>query len=150
MNPKHAFLTFLAGIVSSGSLLAEAPASVAAALQPFVDKHELAGAVALVADKDKVLAVEAVGFADSANNRIASFNPADFAGTFASFGSAGSGDGQFNQPVGVTVDSAGNVWVADTFNNRIVELTGAAAVPEPATSALLLSGTTLLALRRRR
>ena len=28
---------------------------LAAALQPFVDQHELAGAVALVADKDKVL-----------------------------------------------------------------------------------------------
>lgn len=47
-------------------LFAEAPASCAALLQPFVDKHELAGAVALVADKDKVLSVEAVGFADVA------------------------------------------------------------------------------------
>ena len=37
---------------------------IATALQPFVDKEELAGAVALVASKDKVLAVEAVGFAD--------------------------------------------------------------------------------------
>lgn len=33
-------------------------------LQPFVDKHELAGAVAIVADKDKVLSVETVGFSD--------------------------------------------------------------------------------------
>ncbi len=38
-------------------------------LQPFVDKHELAGAVALVADKDGVLAVDAVGFADIAAGR---------------------------------------------------------------------------------
>jgi CubicO group peptidase (beta-lactamase class C family) len=44
-----------------------APAkSPAAALQPFVDHHELAGAVLLVADKDKVLSLEAVGFADIA------------------------------------------------------------------------------------
>jgi CubicO group peptidase (beta-lactamase class C family) len=43
---------------------AETPASSAALLQPFVDKHELAGAVALVADKDKVVSVETVGFAD--------------------------------------------------------------------------------------
>jgi CubicO group peptidase (beta-lactamase class C family) len=35
-------------------------------LQPFVDKHALAGAVTLVADKDKVLSLEAVGFADVA------------------------------------------------------------------------------------
>jgi CubicO group peptidase (beta-lactamase class C family) len=42
-----------------------APAkSMAAVLQPFVDSHSLAGAVTLVADKDKVLSLEAVGFAD--------------------------------------------------------------------------------------
>jgi CubicO group peptidase (beta-lactamase class C family) len=39
---------------------------VAAVLQPFVDKHALAGAVTLVADKDKVLSLEAVGYADVA------------------------------------------------------------------------------------
>jgi CubicO group peptidase (beta-lactamase class C family) len=38
--------------------------SIATALQPFVDAHELAGAVTLVADKNQVLSVEAVGFAD--------------------------------------------------------------------------------------
>lgn len=43
-----------------------APLSIAAALQPFVESHSLAGAVALVASKDKVLAVETVGFADIA------------------------------------------------------------------------------------
>ena len=35
-------------------------------LQPFVENHSLAGAVVLVADKDKVLTLEAVGFADVA------------------------------------------------------------------------------------
>ena len=40
--------------------------AIAAALQPFVDSHSLAGAVTLVADKDKVLSLEAVGFADVA------------------------------------------------------------------------------------
>src|SRR5437762_5379756 len=39
---------------------------LAAAVQPFVDRGTLAGAVVLVADKDKVLCVEAVGFADIA------------------------------------------------------------------------------------
>lgn len=37
---------------------------VADVLRPFVDKHALAGAVTLVADKDKVLSLEAVGYAD--------------------------------------------------------------------------------------
>ena len=43
--------------------------SVAAALEPFVESHSLAGAVTLVADKDKVLSLEAVGLADIAANR---------------------------------------------------------------------------------
>lgn len=38
--------------------------SIATALQPFVDAHELAGAVTLVADKNQVLSLEAVGWAD--------------------------------------------------------------------------------------
>jgi len=47
-------------------VLAEEPAGkvISPVLQPFVDSNSLAGAVALVADKDKVLALEAVGFAD--------------------------------------------------------------------------------------
>ncbi|HJT34882.1 MAG TPA: serine hydrolase domain-containing protein [Pirellulales bacterium] len=44
-------------------------AEVLAALQPFVDRHELAGAVALVADKDRVLSVDAVGYADIAGQK---------------------------------------------------------------------------------
>ena len=39
---------------------------IASSLQPFVDRHVLAGAVTLVADKDKVLSLDAVGFADIA------------------------------------------------------------------------------------
>jgi CubicO group peptidase (beta-lactamase class C family) len=57
-------LLLIASLVLEVPLFAQAPTSVVAALQPFVDKHELAGAVALVADKNKVLSVEAVGFAD--------------------------------------------------------------------------------------
>ncbi len=37
---------------------------IAAALKPFVDRHALAGAVTLVADRNKVLSLGAVGFAD--------------------------------------------------------------------------------------
>src|ERR1700687_4578670 len=43
--------------------------TIVTALQPFVDSHSLAGAVVLVADKDKVLSVEAVGFADVAGKK---------------------------------------------------------------------------------
>jgi CubicO group peptidase (beta-lactamase class C family) len=44
----------------------ESPKSIAAQLQPFVDGHTLAGAVTLVASKDKVLDVETVGYMDVA------------------------------------------------------------------------------------
>jgi CubicO group peptidase (beta-lactamase class C family) len=42
---------------------------IVAALQPFVDSHSLAGAVTLVADKDQVLGLEAVGYADVATRK---------------------------------------------------------------------------------
>ena len=42
------------------------PDGIEAALQPFVDSHSLAGAVTLVADRDRVLSLHAVGFADIA------------------------------------------------------------------------------------
>jgi CubicO group peptidase (beta-lactamase class C family) len=41
----------------------EAP-GISAALQPFVDSHSLAGAVTLLATKDKILAVNCVGYSD--------------------------------------------------------------------------------------
>jgi CubicO group peptidase (beta-lactamase class C family) len=42
------------------------PRSIASALKPFVDNHTLAGAVTLVASKDKVLSIDTVGYADIA------------------------------------------------------------------------------------
>jgi hypothetical protein len=49
--------------------------------------------------------------ADTGNKRIQKFSPA---GTFlAKWGTSGTGDGQFSTPTGITVDSWGNVYVAD-------------------------------------
>ncbi|MCA9052272.1 MAG: beta-lactamase family protein [Planctomycetaceae bacterium] len=53
----------------AATLCAREPKAVPAlveSVQPFVDRHELAGAVMLVADKEGILAVETVGSADIA------------------------------------------------------------------------------------
>ena len=51
------------------------------------------------------------------NTRIQKF---DNTGAFLTkWGKAGTGDGQFDGPIGIAVDGSGNVFVADTNNNRI-------------------------------
>jgi uncharacterized protein (TIGR03437 family) len=64
--------------------------------------------------------------ADSANNRVRQISPGGTIVTVAGTGVAGySGDyglatsAQLNQPMGVALDSAGNLYIADTGNNRI-------------------------------
>lgn len=66
-----AFLVAFAALFvsSEAQQTTESPTPIAAALQPFVDDHVLAGAVTLVADKDRVLDLEAVGYADVATKR---------------------------------------------------------------------------------
>src|SRR5439155_8683928 len=55
--------------------------------------------------------------ADELSNCIQKFTNT---GTFLTmWGSAGTGDGQFDTPSGVAVDGSGNVFVADTANDRI-------------------------------
>jgi len=74
------------------------------------------------------LAVSSSGYvyvADTGNNRIQQF---DLLGTYtgqigSSTPNSGSGTGQFNQPYGVAVDTNGNIYVADTYNNRIQTFT---------------------------
>lgn len=69
--------------------------------------------------------------ADSAMNRVEKFAPdgslAAAVGADGADGSAGTGNGEFNGPTGVAVDAAGNVWVADTYNDRVQELTSQGA-----------------------
>jgi len=70
MKFKLSAIAFVLALFFSKLLFAEAPATSSSLLKPFVDKRELAGAVALVADKNKVLSVEAVGFADIAAGKV--------------------------------------------------------------------------------
>lgn len=62
------FVYVTLSLVTAGSVwalpAASAAKSVVASLQPFVDSNTLAGAVVLVADGEKVLCLEAIGYAD--------------------------------------------------------------------------------------
>jgi hypothetical protein len=46
------------------------------------------------------------------------------------WGGRGSGDGQFEQPYAVAVDSSGNVYVADTMNHRIQKFAAPTSPPK--------------------
>ncbi len=77
------------------------------------------------------LAVDSSGnvyVADSYNDMIRKITPGGVVTTLAGSGSAGSADGigtaaSFNMPLGVAVDSSGNVYVTDAWNNLIREIT---------------------------
>ncbi len=69
--------------------------------------------------------------ADQSNNRIREVSTSGSILTVAGNGSTGYGgdNGQatiakLNEPGGVAVDSGGNIYIADTFNNRIRRVTG--------------------------
>jgi RHS repeat-associated protein len=53
--------------------------------------------------------------------------PNSYMGLTAAFGTKGSGNGQLDNPSGIATDSTGNVWVADTANNRVEKFSAAGA-----------------------
>jgi len=90
---------------------------------------DLGPAASAQIDKPAQLAFDAAGnlyFADSKNNRIRKITPAGTITTVAGnalpgfFGDAGPATlAELNNPTGVAVDFAGNLYIADTGNNRI-------------------------------
>lgn len=68
---RAALILLIVAIHSSPLAFAQESTSktLAGSLQPYVDRHELAGAVAMVATKDRVVSQDAIGFADIAANK---------------------------------------------------------------------------------
>ena len=88
-------------------------------------------------DRPSGVALDAAGnifVADRFNHTIRKVTPAGVVTTVAGLaGSVGSADGtggaaRFNYPSGVAVDGAGNIFVADTFNNAIRKITSTGVV----------------------
>ena len=66
--------------------------------------------------------------ADSFNNRIRAITPAGVVTTIAGTGTAGSVNGagevaQFNAPTGIVLNSAGDLFITDTYNQLIRQIT---------------------------
>jgi DNA-binding beta-propeller fold protein YncE len=57
---------------------------------------------------------------NSGNDRVQKFSPDGVA--LAAWGTHGSGPGQFDHPVGIALDSKGNIYVAEMGNNRVQKL----------------------------
>lgn len=58
---------------------------------------------------------------DTLSDQIHKFDPTG--SPVSSFGSTGTGQGQFNTPGGIAHDSSGNVYAADIYNHRIQKFT---------------------------
>ncbi len=74
-------------------------------------------------------------FADAFNNKIRKVTPSGMISTYAGTGSPGySGDGgsataaQLSNPAGVALDAAGNLYIADDYNNRIRKVTASGTI----------------------
>jgi len=79
--------------------------------------------------------------ADTGNNRIRKITPAGMVSTVAGDGTSGYVDGpgiqaRFDGPIGLAVDTKGNIYVADTYNDRVRKITSDGVVTTVAGAGL--------------
>ncbi|QDT90373.1 serine hydrolase domain-containing protein [Gimesia algae] len=132
MKSHIRFLTILilvATVFPQNIASAGTPESAVSVLQPYVDRHELAGAVALVADKDQILSVETVGFADLEGGKAM---PAD-----AMFWIASQSKGMTATAVMMLVDE-GKISLDDPVEKYLPEFKGQMVIAEKDDNHVLL------------
>ena len=89
---------------------------------------------------------------DTGNQRIRMMGPDGIIRTIAGTGAAGfDGDGgaalsaALNSPTGLAVDASGNIWIADTGNNRIRKLVRAAVASPSVAPLAIVNAASMLA-----
>jgi mucin-19 len=110
----------------------------------FTDSLQNGGVSGALLNLPRAVAVDSSStmyVADTTNHRIRKITSGGVVTTLAGSGTATFADGtgtnaSFNTPQGIAVDSAGNVYVGDTLNNRIRKIT-----PEGLVTTLAGSGT---------
>ena len=108
---------------------ADTPESAVSVLQPYVDRNELAGAVALVADKNQILSVDTVGFADIEGKKAM---PED-----AMFWIASQSKGMTATAVMMLVDE-GKIFLDDPVEKYLPEFKGQMVIAEKDEHHILL------------
>lgn len=89
--------------------------SFISAFRPVNDDTEVGG---LTLDSaGNIYAVITSGSSDTRREEVRKFTPEG--NLLLSFGSRGSGDGQFLRSTGIALDSIGNIYVSDTNSNRV-------------------------------
>ncbi|MCF6228044.1 MAG: hypothetical protein L3J82_05155, partial [Planctomycetes bacterium] len=136
MHAKHFIALFIFSLLLMPALLAQDLTAETWAGTASLGSVDGAGAAARFARPDGV-AVDSSGtvyVADRNNHTIRKITAAGVVTTLAGMaGSLGSADGagaaaRFNFPGGVAVDSSGNVYVADSWNDTIRKITAAGVV----------------------
>jgi len=121
-----------------------------ARLQPRADGPSLAEATGTALSRPAGVAFDAAGnlyIADTGDNLVLEVSPVGVLSTVAGTGEQGySGDNGpaiaavLDSPAGIAVDTAGNVYIADTHNNRIRKVTSGTITTIAGTGAAGFSG----------
>jgi uncharacterized protein (TIGR03437 family) len=111
-------ITTIAGNASIGDTGDTGPATSASLVTPYAITVDSSGNVYFVENGDSV--IRKVTPSNMYIYRVAGNGIAGFSGD----GSAAT-KAQFNFPTGMALDSSGNIYVADSLNNRIRKITGA-------------------------